>query len=46
MAREPLGLYLLFSDDIAYVSASRNWQRTVQTLFEPHNTHIVPAWRV
>ena len=46
VAREPLGLYLLFSDDIAYVSASRNWQRTVSNLFEPHNTHIVPAWRV
>jgi hypothetical protein len=46
VAREPLGLYLLFSDDVAYVSAARNWQLTLSSLFEPHNTHIVPAWRV
>jgi hypothetical protein len=46
VAREPLGMYLLFSDDIAYVSAARDWQTTVAHLFEPHNTHIVPAWRV
>ena len=45
VAREPLGMYLLFSDDIAYVSSGLNWQTTVAHLFEPHNTHIVPAWR-
>jgi hypothetical protein len=45
VARGALGIYLLFSDDIAYVSAARTWQRTVASLFEPHNTHIVPAWR-
>ena len=39
-------MYILFSDDVAYVSVARNWQRTVSHLFEPHNTHIVPAWRV
>ena len=46
VAREPMSFYPLFSDDIAYVSASRNWERTVSNLFEPHNTHIVPAWRI
>jgi hypothetical protein len=46
VAREPLGMYLLFSDDVAYVSAARNWHQTLASLFEPHNTHIVPAWRV
>ena len=46
VAREPLSIYRLFSDDIPYVSSSRNWQRTVANLFEPHNTHVVPAWRV
>ena len=46
VAREPLSSYLVFSDDVAYVASSRNWQRTVSNLFEPHNTHIVPSWRV
>lgn len=46
VAREPLALYVLFSDDVPYISASRNWARTVSNLFEPHNTHIVPAWRI
>jgi hypothetical protein len=46
IARDPLGFYRLFSDDVAYVASSRNWQRTVSNLFVPHNTHIVPAWRL
>jgi hypothetical protein len=46
VAREPLGLYLLFSDDVSYASAARNWHKTLSSLFEPHNTHIVPAWRL
>jgi hypothetical protein len=46
IAREPLGLYKLFSDDVAYVASSRTWERTVSNLFVPHNTHIVPAWRL
>ncbi len=29
IAREPLAFYRLFSDDVAYVASSRNWQRTV-----------------
>ena len=46
VAREPLSFYRLFSDDVAYVASSRNWQRTVSNLFVPHNTHVVPAWRL
>src|SRR5262245_16017829 len=44
--REPLGVYALFSDDVAYVSASRTWQRALSNLFVPHNMHIVHAWRL
>jgi predicted outer membrane lipoprotein len=46
IVREPLSLYKLFSDDVAYVASSRTWDRTVSNLFVPHNTHIVPAWRL
>src|SRR5207248_3662807 len=46
VAREPLGFYRLFSDDVAYVAGSRTWERTASNLFVPHNTHIVPAWRL
>ena len=46
IARDPLAIYRLYSDDFAYVSASRTLGRTIENLFVPHNTHIVPAWRV
>lgn len=38
--------YRLHSDDFAYIGSSRNWDRTVDNLFVPHNTHICPSWRV
>ncbi len=44
--RDPAAIYRLYSDDFAYVAASRTLPRTVVNLFAPHNTHIVPAWRV
>jgi hypothetical protein len=44
--REPREIYQLVSDDVAYVAASRNWDRTVANLLVPHNTHIVPTWRL
>ena len=44
--RDPREFYQLFSDDVAYVAASRTWDRTVANLLVPHNTHIVPAWRL
>jgi hypothetical protein len=46
IARDPTTIYRLYSDDFAYVGASRNLPRTLANLFVPHNTHIVPAWRV
>ena len=46
IAHDPLAIYRLYSDDFAYVSASRTLGRTIENLFVPHNTHIVPAWRV
>ncbi len=41
-----LGTYRLHSDDFAYVAASRNLEKTLANLFVPHNTHIVPSWRL
>ncbi len=46
IARDPLSWYRLYSDDVAYVASSRTWGRTVSNLFVPHNTHIVPSWRL
>jgi hypothetical protein len=43
--RDPMDIYTLFSDDVAYVGSSRTLDRTISNLFMPHNTHIVPAWR-
>jgi hypothetical protein len=44
--RDVLATYRLFSDDFAYVAASRTMGRTLRNLFVPHNTHIVPFWRL
>ena len=46
VARDPMAIYRVYSDDFAYVAASRNLPRTIGNLFMPHNTHIVPAWRI
>jgi hypothetical protein len=46
IARDPVAIYSLYSDDFAYIAGSRNLSRTFENLFIPHNTHIVPAWRV
>ena len=45
-ARDPIGVYRLHSDDWAYLAASRTFPRTLANLFVPHNTHVVPTWRV
>ena len=45
-SREATGIYRLWSDDVAYISGSHTWARTMSNLFVPHNTHIVPAWRI
>ncbi len=46
VAREPQEVYVLFSDDVAYIGDSRTWDRTVEHLFQPHNAHVVPIWRI
>ncbi len=46
MFREALVDYRLHSDDFEYLAGSRTPARAVANLFRPHNTHIVPAWRV
>ena len=46
IARDPREFYTIYSDDVAYVAASRTWDRTRANLLVPHNTHIVPAWRL
>jgi hypothetical protein len=44
--RDPLQSYRLYSDDYAYLANSRNLERMRHNLFVPHNTHVVPSWRV
>jgi hypothetical protein len=46
VVRDPLAIYRVYSDDFAYLAASRDLPRTIGNLFSPHNTHIVPAWRI
>ncbi len=43
---DPLSTYRLHSDDFAYLGASRSFSKAVSNLFIPHNTHVVPAWRM
>jgi hypothetical protein len=44
--RDAVQVYRLYSDDYAYLAFSRTFDRTRQNLFVPHNTHVVPSWRV
>src|SRR5665213_1552233 len=46
ITREPLHTYRLHRDDFDYLARSRTFARTMANLFVPHNTHIVPAWRL
>lgn len=41
-----LRTYRLHSDDFAYLASSRTLDRAWENLFQPHNTHIVPVWRM
>ena len=41
-----LGSYRLILDDPYFVAASRSWPRTLANLFEPHNAHVLPTWRL
>jgi hypothetical protein len=42
----PLRYYRLHSDDFKYFADARTLERAFANLYTPHNTHIVPAWRI
>ncbi len=44
--KDDLRNFTLIGDDFAYVSESRDWPTTCAHLLEPHNTHIVPIFRL
>jgi hypothetical protein len=46
VVRDPLRIYRLRNDDFEYVARSRTLPRALENLFVPHNTHILPAWRL
>ncbi|GIW89046.1 MAG: hypothetical protein KatS3mg108_3370 [Isosphaeraceae bacterium] len=46
MFRVALWDYRLHSDDFEYLAASRTFGRAWANLYRPHNTHVVPAWRL
>src|SRR5262249_21548260 len=36
----------LLHDDFAYIAQSRDWTALRAYLFEPHNAHVVPVFRI
>ena len=38
--------FCLAGDDFAYVADSRDASRLATNLFKPHNTHVVPLFRI
>ena len=43
---DELSHFCLAGDDFAYVADSRDAGRLASNLFEPHNTHVVPLFRI
>jgi hypothetical protein len=43
---DELGTFSLMRDDFDYIAESRDWPTTVAHLLEPHNTHVVPLFRL
>ncbi|MHB1556773.1 MAG: hypothetical protein ACYC61_04740 [Isosphaeraceae bacterium] len=43
---DELRAFTLRLDDFAYVSRSRDWPTTTRYLLVPHNTHVVPIFRL
>ena len=43
---DSLATYRLHSDDFPYLAASRTFPQALANLYVPHNTHIVPSWRL
>jgi hypothetical protein len=46
LLRDQLDYAVLSGDDFAYAADARDWQRVLSNLFTPHNTHIVPLFRL
>ena len=46
MLRDDLTGFALIGDDFAYISEARDWPTTRAHLLEPHNTHVVPVFRL
>ena len=46
MLLDELGCFALLGDDFAYIAYSRQWPITWRNLLTPHNTHIVPIFRI
>ncbi len=44
--REELKTYALFGDDFIYISNVLDVPTLVDHLLKPHNTHVVPLWRI
>jgi hypothetical protein len=42
---DDLRAFALLHDDFEYTASSRDWATTLNHLFEPHNTHVVPVFR-
>ncbi len=38
--------FSLLRDDFDYIAQSRTWPMTVAHLFDPHNVHVVPIFRI
>jgi hypothetical protein len=43
---DDLRYFVLVGDDFAYIANSRDWSITRAHLLAPHNTHVVPLWRL
>src|SRR4051794_7490350 len=46
MLLDDLRCFALSGDDFAYIQGSREWPTTWRHLLTPHNTHIVPIFRI
>lgn len=46
LLREDFRNYSLLHDDFDYIAQLRNWPTTWGHLFEPHNAHVVPIFRI
>jgi hypothetical protein len=46
MLMDDLRNFTLIGDDFAYISESRDWPTTRAHLLVPHNTHVVPIFRL